>query len=135
MYPFCCSSWSHILGLIKLTWFFNVCLHTWSSCWLCLKYPLSFFIYSWFVEEHNFNYVFTLLFKMLFYLLPNSWYCLSIFILMPSLVFICVRCSLKEGTLNMELLQFKSRFPREVLLCRVCCWTLLVLPWWRVYYI
>ncbi|XP_064976878.1 DNA mismatch repair protein MSH1, mitochondrial-like isoform X2 [Musa acuminata AAA Group] len=27
--------------------------------------------------------------------------------------------SLKEGTLNMELLQFKSRFPREVLLCRV----------------
>lgn len=29
-------------------------------------------------------------------------------------------CSLKEGTLNMELLQFKLRFPREVLLCRVC---------------
>ncbi|XP_058095003.1 DNA mismatch repair protein MSH1, mitochondrial isoform X5 [Magnolia sinica] len=27
--------------------------------------------------------------------------------------------SLKEGTLNMELLQFKSKFPREVLLCRV----------------
>ncbi|XP_078166750.1 MUTL protein homolog 1 [Carex rostrata] len=27
--------------------------------------------------------------------------------------------SLKEGTLNMEILQFKSRFPREVLLCRV----------------
>nr|CAD1844052.1 unnamed protein product [Ananas comosus var. bracteatus] len=27
--------------------------------------------------------------------------------------------SLKEGTLNMEMLQFKSRFPREVLLCRV----------------
>ncbi|KAK1313001.1 hypothetical protein QJS10_CPA06g00054 [Acorus calamus] len=27
--------------------------------------------------------------------------------------------SLKEGTLNFELLQFKSRFPREVLLCRV----------------
>lgn len=27
--------------------------------------------------------------------------------------------SLKEGTLNMELLQFKSRFPCEVLLCRV----------------
>ncbi|KAG6513716.1 hypothetical protein ZIOFF_024052 [Zingiber officinale] len=26
---------------------------------------------------------------------------------------------LKEGTLNMELLQFKLRFPREVLLCRV----------------
>ncbi|KAL5990257.1 DNA mismatch repair ATPase msh1 [Asimina triloba] len=26
---------------------------------------------------------------------------------------------LKEGTLNMELLKFKSRFPREVLLCRV----------------
>ncbi|XP_049936748.1 DNA mismatch repair protein MSH1, mitochondrial isoform X3 [Nymphaea colorata] len=27
--------------------------------------------------------------------------------------------SLKEGTLNSELLQFKSKFPREVLLCRV----------------
>ncbi|GAB4850050.1 DNA mismatch repair ATPase msh1 [Ancistrocladus abbreviatus] len=27
--------------------------------------------------------------------------------------------SLKEGTLNLEMLQFKSRFPREVLLCRV----------------
>ncbi|KAI3871879.1 hypothetical protein MKX03_012915 [Papaver bracteatum] len=27
--------------------------------------------------------------------------------------------SLKEGTLNWEILQFKSRFPREVLLCRV----------------
>ncbi|KAF3777179.1 DNA mismatch repair protein, partial [Nymphaea thermarum] len=27
--------------------------------------------------------------------------------------------SLKEGTLNWELLQFKSKFPREVLLCRV----------------
>ncbi|KAJ3706354.1 hypothetical protein LUZ61_010059 [Rhynchospora tenuis] len=27
--------------------------------------------------------------------------------------------SLKEGTLNMEILHFKSRFPREVLLCRV----------------
>ncbi|XXG90652.1 hypothetical protein AAC387_Pa12g2369 [Persea americana] len=27
--------------------------------------------------------------------------------------------SLKEGTLNMELLQFKLKFPREVLLCRV----------------
>ncbi|XP_059632290.1 DNA mismatch repair protein MSH1, mitochondrial [Cornus florida] len=27
--------------------------------------------------------------------------------------------SLKEGTLNWEMLQFKSRFPREVLLCRV----------------
>ncbi|XP_068663337.1 DNA mismatch repair protein MSH1, mitochondrial isoform X1 [Aristolochia californica] len=27
--------------------------------------------------------------------------------------------SLKEGTLNSEILQFKSRFPREVLLCRV----------------
>ncbi|XP_077227245.1 MUTL protein homolog 1 [Tasmannia lanceolata] len=27
--------------------------------------------------------------------------------------------SLKEGALNFELLQFKSRFPREVLLCRV----------------
>ncbi|KAJ3679984.1 hypothetical protein LUZ60_016262 [Juncus effusus] len=27
--------------------------------------------------------------------------------------------SLKEGNLNMEILQFKSRFPREVLLCRV----------------
>ncbi|XP_072987924.1 DNA mismatch repair protein MSH1, mitochondrial isoform X1 [Typha latifolia] len=27
--------------------------------------------------------------------------------------------SLKEGTLNMEMLQFKSKFPREVLLCRV----------------
>ncbi|XP_021731755.1 DNA mismatch repair protein MSH1, mitochondrial-like [Chenopodium quinoa] len=27
--------------------------------------------------------------------------------------------SLKEGNLNMEMLQFKSRFPREVLLCRV----------------
>ncbi|KAH0462921.1 hypothetical protein IEQ34_007503 [Dendrobium chrysotoxum] len=27
--------------------------------------------------------------------------------------------SLKEGTLNLEILQFKSRFPREVLLCRV----------------
>ncbi|KAK1592802.1 hypothetical protein Q3G72_030631 [Acer saccharum] len=27
--------------------------------------------------------------------------------------------SLKEGTLNSEMLQFKSRFPREVLLCRV----------------
>ncbi|KAL0920428.1 hypothetical protein M5K25_009565 [Dendrobium thyrsiflorum] len=27
--------------------------------------------------------------------------------------------SLKEGTLNFEILQFKSRFPREVLLCRV----------------
>lgn len=28
--------------------------------------------------------------------------------------------SLKEGTLNWEMLQFKSRFPREILLCRVC---------------
>ncbi|CAK9139565.1 unnamed protein product [Ilex paraguariensis] len=27
--------------------------------------------------------------------------------------------SLKEGTLNSEMLQFKSKFPREVLLCRV----------------
>ncbi|PIA40037.1 hypothetical protein AQUCO_02500037v1 [Aquilegia coerulea] len=27
--------------------------------------------------------------------------------------------SLKEGTLNWEILQFKARFPREVLLCRV----------------
>nr|CAB3487571.1 unnamed protein product [Digitaria exilis] len=27
--------------------------------------------------------------------------------------------SLKDGTLNMEILQFKSKFPREVLLCRV----------------
>nr|XP_048333227.1 DNA mismatch repair protein MSH1, mitochondrial isoform X4 [Ziziphus jujuba var. spinosa]XP_048333228.1 DNA mismatch repair protein MSH1, mitochondrial isoform X5 [Ziziphus jujuba var. spinosa] len=27
--------------------------------------------------------------------------------------------SLKEGTLNWEILQFKSKFPREVLLCRV----------------
>nr|XP_043610187.1 DNA mismatch repair protein MSH1, mitochondrial isoform X2 [Erigeron canadensis] len=27
--------------------------------------------------------------------------------------------SIKEGTLNWEILQFKSRFPREVLLCRV----------------
>ncbi|GAY46607.1 hypothetical protein CUMW_098350 [Citrus unshiu] len=27
--------------------------------------------------------------------------------------------SLKEGTLNWEMLQFKSKFPREVLLCRV----------------
>ncbi|GMH15904.1 hypothetical protein Nepgr_017745 [Nepenthes gracilis] len=27
--------------------------------------------------------------------------------------------SLKEGTLNWDILQFKSRFPREVLLCRV----------------
>ncbi|XVF66386.1 hypothetical protein PTKIN_Ptkin10aG0031700 [Pterospermum kingtungense] len=27
--------------------------------------------------------------------------------------------SLKEGTLNSEILQFKSKFPREVLLCRV----------------
>ncbi|XP_019181442.1 PREDICTED: DNA mismatch repair protein MSH1, mitochondrial isoform X2 [Ipomoea nil] len=27
--------------------------------------------------------------------------------------------SLKEGTLNWDMLQFKSRFPREVLLCRV----------------
>ncbi|KAL6903538.1 hypothetical protein ACP4OV_004351 [Aristida adscensionis] len=27
--------------------------------------------------------------------------------------------SLKDGTLNMEVLQFKSKFPREVLLCRV----------------
>lgn len=27
--------------------------------------------------------------------------------------------SLKEGSLNWEILQFKSRFPREVLLCRV----------------
>ncbi|WRX19890.1 GIY-YIG endonuclease - like 3 [Theobroma cacao] len=27
--------------------------------------------------------------------------------------------SLKEGTLNCEILQFKSKFPREVLLCRV----------------
>ncbi|KAF6144424.1 hypothetical protein GIB67_024651 [Kingdonia uniflora] len=27
--------------------------------------------------------------------------------------------TLKEGTLNWEILQFKSRFPREVLLCRV----------------
>ncbi|KMZ64616.1 hypothetical protein ZOSMA_35G00730 [Zostera marina] len=27
--------------------------------------------------------------------------------------------SLKEGTLNFDILQFKSRFPREVLLCRV----------------
>ncbi|KAI8560751.1 hypothetical protein RHMOL_Rhmol04G0280600 [Rhododendron molle] len=27
--------------------------------------------------------------------------------------------SLKEGTLNREILQFKSTFPREVLLCRV----------------
>ncbi|KAL6652426.1 hypothetical protein ACP70R_011351 [Stipagrostis hirtigluma subsp. patula] len=27
--------------------------------------------------------------------------------------------SLKDGTLNMEMLQFKSKFPREVLLCRV----------------
>nr|WHU50367.1 MutS-like protein [Allium cepa] len=27
--------------------------------------------------------------------------------------------SLKDGTLNSEILQFKSRFPREVLLCRV----------------
>ncbi|KAG0475025.1 hypothetical protein HPP92_014711, partial [Vanilla planifolia] len=27
--------------------------------------------------------------------------------------------SLKEGTLNLEILQFKSRFPQEVLLCRV----------------
>ncbi|GMP77632.1 hypothetical protein CsSME_00033843 [Camellia sinensis var. sinensis] len=26
---------------------------------------------------------------------------------------------LKEGTLNWEILQFKSKFPREVLLCRV----------------
>ncbi|KAG6509990.1 hypothetical protein ZIOFF_027998 [Zingiber officinale] len=32
---------------------------------------------------------------------------------------------MKEGTFNMELLQFKLRFPREILLCRVCyspCW-------------
>jgi hypothetical protein len=28
--------------------------------------------------------------------------------------------SLKDGTLNMEILQFKLKFPREVLLCRVC---------------
>jgi hypothetical protein len=28
--------------------------------------------------------------------------------------------SLKDGTLNMEILVFKSKFPREVLLCRVC---------------
>jgi hypothetical protein len=28
--------------------------------------------------------------------------------------------SLKDGTLNMEILQFKSKFPREVLFCRVC---------------
>jgi hypothetical protein len=27
--------------------------------------------------------------------------------------------SLKDGNLNWEMLQFKSRFPREVLLCRV----------------
>lgn len=32
----------------------------------------------------------------------------------------CVCFSLKEGTLNWEILQFKSKFPREVLLCRVC---------------
>ncbi|KAG8369818.1 hypothetical protein BUALT_Bualt14G0053300 [Buddleja alternifolia] len=30
-----------------------------------------------------------------------------------------IYCSLKEGTLNSEILQFKSKFPREVLLCRV----------------
>lgn len=28
-------------------------------------------------------------------------------------------CSVKEGTLNWEMLQFKSKFPRQVLLCRV----------------
>lgn len=28
-------------------------------------------------------------------------------------------CSLKEGTLNCETLQFKSQFPRQVILCRV----------------
>jgi len=28
--------------------------------------------------------------------------------------------SLKDGTLNKEILLFKSKFPREVLLCRVC---------------
>lgn len=28
-------------------------------------------------------------------------------------------CSLKDGSLNTEMLQFKSKFPREVLLCRV----------------
>lgn len=27
--------------------------------------------------------------------------------------------SVKEGTLNWEMLQFKSKFPRQVLLCRV----------------
>jgi hypothetical protein len=32
--------------------------------------------------------------------------------------------SLKDGTLNMEMLQFKSKFPREVLLCRVCYYML-----------
>lgn len=46
----------------------------------------------------------------------------------------CLLCSLKEGTLNWEMLQFKSKFPREVLLCRVCLclsqflWSL-IRPW------
>ena len=40
-----------------------------------------------------------------------------------------IHCSLKEGNLNWEMLCFKSKFPREVLLCRVCCFvTVLVLP-------
>lgn len=41
----------------------------------------------------------------------------SFFSLIFSFTF--VYYSLKEGTLNREILQFKSTFPREVLLCRV----------------
>ncbi|VAH49421.1 unnamed protein product [Triticum turgidum subsp. durum] len=39
--------------------------------------------------------------------------------------------SLKDGTLNMEMLQFKSKFPREVLLCRVCYYSILINPYAR----
>lgn len=38
-----------------------------------------------------------------------------------------ILCSLKDGTLNMEMLQFKTKFPREVLLCRVCYYSILLL--------
>lgn len=79
-----------------------------SICWIAKSMNSWYFFYS-------------LINILVFYLNTSLKALIEMFILLIWLIHQMngVQCSLKEGTLNWEMLQFKSKFPREVLLCRV----------------